>query len=391
MRLVILDPGLKEFSGHHFNYNGAILGECRVRGIDLSIYTSIQCTPDVLEALPATPCFEASTYDMQEIATRKEMETKFSFMNAILERDLMAHVTRDLGAEDLVLFLTTTVFQVVGVLNWYSTLVDPKPAICMQFMHHPWYLGLTSDPDFCTTLQQQSMAAWQASGHSRVRFAADNELLAGFLHRISGMPILLLPMPIRYPPLPGPAASRSGPVRFGFLGDGRPEKGLHHFVTAALLQKDAPLPEAEFFIHVSNQHGRNAGEILRDVPNCQVLCRQVSNGDYWKLVGSCDVVVLPYDPRFYHIRGSGIVFEAMGMGKPVIVTAGSCLDWLVAKHGGAGLRCEGDGRSLLQAVEVIARDFHDFAVFAKGAAPAIRVRHSPSSFMDVLLAPGSWA
>jgi hypothetical protein len=391
MRLVILDPGLREFSGHHFNYNNAIFKECQSRGIELSIYADEQCTEDVLNALPVTPCFALNTYCVMEINTKEDMESKFNFANAVLERDLMAHVRRDLDSGDMILFLTTTVHQIVGVLNWYSTLAEPKPAICMQFMHQPWYLGLTSDPEYCTLLQQQSMAAWRASGHPRVRFAADNELLAGFLHRISGLPILLLPMPIRYPSLPGPTvASRSGPVRFGFLGDGRQEKGLHHFTNVILLQSEAPLPKAEFFVHVSNEQGRNADQILGDVSNCRVLCQEVSNDGYWNLIDSCDVIVLPYDPKYYHIRGSGIVFEAMGMGKPVIVTAGSCLDWLLAKYGGSGLRCDYEPWSLLRAVEAIAKGFPDFAAIAEAAAPAIQARHNPRNFMDVLLEPANW-
>jgi glycosyltransferase involved in cell wall biosynthesis len=385
-QLIVIDPGLLELSGHHFNYNASIFRECRSRGIDVSIYAHSACSDDVAEVLPIKRCFDINIYDWQTVNTRKDMENKFKIFNNSVEENLVDKVNVNLGPDDLILILTTTVHQIVGVMKWYSQLKNPKPRICMQFMHHPWYLGLESDPDFCTSILQQAMTSWEDDGSLRVTFAADNDLLANFLNKISGLPIRTLPMPINYP-VGSFTGSRSNPerVRFGFLGDGRLEKGLHHFVGAILDQKAENVPNAEFFIHISNQQGRNAYYILKNVPNCTVLCKQFTSVEYWDSAKSCDAIVLPYDPKYYHIRGSGILFEAMGLGKPVIVTAGSCLDWLVAKHGGAGMRCDFTPESLLDAVRFLATNFADFKQIAETAGKHVRQKHNPKAFLDALL------
>jgi glycosyltransferase involved in cell wall biosynthesis len=387
MSLIIIDPGLTELSGHHFNYNEAIFDECQSRGIDVSIYAHAACHKDLMDILPIIPCFEHNTYEYQVINSKEEMIYKFNVMNDTIARNLFDRVEVPLSADDVILMLTSTVHQIVGIHNWYSSLPHPRPRICLQFMHQPWYLGFAEDPDFCTSLLREAMGVWEGGDDCRITFAADNDLLANFLHKVSGFPISILPMPIRYPAEAAvPVRKGPGRVRFGFLGDGRLEKGLHHFVRAILAQAEENVPNADFFIHISNQSGREAQDILKDVANCTVLCKQLSGREYWDLAESCDVIMLPYDPKYYYIRGSGILFEAMGLGKPIIVTAGSCLDWLMAKYQGAGMRFDSTTASLLAAIGTIAASYGDFEAVARVAGRSVREKHNPKAFIDALMA-----
>jgi hypothetical protein len=386
MRLIILDPGLLELSGHHFNYNNSIFKECSSRGVDVSIYAHAGCQQELVEILPITPCFEINTYDYQEVKSYEDMLFKFNVMNGAIEKNLLETVKIPLNSDDIILILTVTVHQIVGIRNWYAGLENPKPRICLQFMHQPWYLGFEQDPDFCTSLLCDAMAVWRGGDDFRVTFAADNDLLASFLHKISGFPIHILPMPIQYPGgLTPPVPSMHKRVRFGFLGDGRIEKGLHHFVRAILAQQSDSIPNVDFFVHISNQNGRMAQDILKDVPNCTVLCKQLDSKEYWDITESCDVIVLPYDPKYYRIRGSGILFEAMGLDKPIIVTTGSCLDWLMAKYGASGMRFDFTAESLLDAIRTIASSFDDFKSIAQVSGRGVREKHNPKAFVDALL------
>jgi glycosyltransferase involved in cell wall biosynthesis len=391
MKLIILDPGLTELSGHHFNYNSYIFKECKVRGIGLTIFSHAACDESVADVLPIRRCFDVNTYDCQTVVTQEDMKYKFSTFNNMMEVNLLETVDIQFDPEDIIIMITATVFQIVGVLNWYSTLPVERPRICIQFMHQPWYLGLESDPDYCTSLLRHAMGAWADQSDLRITFAADQDVLGNFLHEVSGFPIRILPMPIDYPPLPigespiGEGKAGTGRLRIGFLGDGRPEKGLHHLVRAIIDQKDDPLPNVDFFIHISNQQGRIAYDLLKDVPNCTVVCKQFTGAEYWETARSCDVIVLPYDPKYYHIRGSGILFEAMGLGKPIVVTSGSCLDWLAAKYNGAAVRCGFASESLLEAIRIIAGNFADFEEIAQISAAQVRAIHNPKSFFDALM------
>jgi hypothetical protein len=386
MRLVVIDPGLTEMSGHHFNYNNSIFKECKSQGIEVSIYAHSECKQELIDILPIMPCFDLNTYAYQEINTREDMIYKFNLFNETIEKNLNENLKIPLDRDDVILLLTSTVHHLLGVLAWYSALENPKPRICMQFMHQPWYLGLEDDPDFCTSLLQHAMRAWSGDSSFRVTFAADNDLLANFLRKISGFPIRILPMPIQYPDAsPAQDGLGYGRVRFGFLGDGRKEKGLHHLVNAILMQETKNIPNADFFIHISNQNGRSAQDFLKNVENCTVLCKEFTSKEYWDAAENCDVIILPYDPKYYHIRGSGILFEAMGLEKPIIVTEGSCLDWLMAKYGASGMRFDFTPGSLLNAVRTIADNFTDFKTIAQAPGRHVREKHNPKAFVDALL------
>jgi glycosyltransferase involved in cell wall biosynthesis len=385
MQITILDPGLLELSGHHFNYNKSIFKECQSRDIPVVIYSQLICDQKLMDILPIIPCFDISPYRATEINNREDMIDKYNYHNFVMQENLSSRANNKFSPDDIILAFTTTVNEISGILGWYANLENPKPRIILQFMHHPWYLGLQEDPDFCTALLQSAMGAWRGDD-LRVTFAADNDLLANFLHRISGFPISILPMPIEYPTRSlSPDRPRHERVRFGFLGDGRAEKGVLHFVNAILMQQSANIPNAEFFIHISNHGGRFAQDVLADVSNCTVICKQFTTQEYWYAAEDCDVIVLPHDPRHYRIRGSGVLFEAMGLDKPVIVAEGSCLDWLMAKYGATGMRFDGTAQSLLNAVRTIANDFDDFKSIARIAGKQVRAMHNPKAFVDALL------
>ena len=57
-------------------------------------------------------------------------------------------------------------------------------------------------------------------------------------------------------------------------------------------------------------------------PRVEVTTDPVTTSEYLALLNAADLILLPYDPVTYCIRGSGVFNEATFLGKPTIVTAG---------------------------------------------------------------------
>jgi glycosyltransferase involved in cell wall biosynthesis len=388
MHALLIDPALIELSGHHYNYNMAIATQLRANGFDVSILAHKRCDQAICDQLGALHCFDIDNYAFQDSTTTvDQMMRKVEITSTITLANLQEARRPELTDEDVILIHTATIFQLPAYRHWYAGLPEPRPRIVVQFMHPPWYLGLEDDPAFCATLLKNEMDTWHAQPGQRVRFVSDNALMARFLERTSGRPVPVLPMPMAFPDMtrveaPSGNARR---IRFSFLGDARAEKGFPLFAQALLDNHHAIPEEMELFIHISNTSGLEVAADLAAVPRCTVLTRQLGPEEYWTVLAASDVIVLPYAPDKYKWRGSGIFIEALGMAKPVIVTSGSALDWLLAHYGAAGARAEFSPASVWDAMLFILKNASEFQELAQQAAPAIRAHHNPRSFVDALV------
>lgn len=125
-----------------------------------------------------------------------------------------------------------------------------------------------------------------------------------------------------------------------YLGDARTEKGYHHLPRlVAELTADGPPVQFSFQSNFNVPGGEPAAAAARAqlerLPRDQVrlLNDPMTSADYRALLLDADVVVLPYDRDDYYARSSGIFAEALAIGKPVVVPAGT---WMAAELSRAG-------------------------------------------------------
>ncbi len=126
---------------------------------------------------------------------------------------------------------------------------------------------------------------------------------------------------------------RKETVTVAFLGEARWEKGftLVPGIIEALANR---LPPEEFaqvrFTIQTSTNKFNEKDSIRDAKlKLQDLVRThgtietydtLSSEDYEGLVSGADIVLLPYEPKLYHTRGSGVAFESLAAGKALIVS-----------------------------------------------------------------------
>jgi glycosyltransferase involved in cell wall biosynthesis len=139
-----------------------------------------------------------------------------------------------------------------------------------------------------------------------------------------------------YPYLLAPAPfvpkSRTTETKFGYFGGMRNEKGFDRLlpiiakVAASRTPSDPPLA---FIIHASDARGTRADDLRKafaalTTPALKIdfIAGPLSAADYQTRFDEIDVALLPYTGTRYALSGSGIVCEALAMGKAVITSKG---------------------------------------------------------------------
>ena len=102
-------------------------------------------------------------------------------------------------------------------------------------------------------------------------------------------------------------------------------------------------------------------------------------------IAKCDLVVAPYDPVAYRVKGSGIVWDSIASGVPVILPARTEMGSLVESTGAGklveSLEAEDVYRSILEA----RRDYATIARAAFEASQAWRGTHGIRRFVSAML------
>lgn len=160
-------------------------------------------------------------------------------------------------------------------------------------------------------------------GEDRLRFFTDSEGLSEEYSRLGLYRFMTLPIPH----LPSPPVPRAGIHVAGFLGDAREEKGypwLPDVVEAArdlrfLVQSNLPQGGASREVH-------EARLLLQTNPReIEMTLDPLGPAQYADLLHRTDLFLLPYDRVAYRNRSSGVLLEALSLGRPVVVPSGCWL------------------------------------------------------------------
>ena len=136
----------------------------------------------------------------------------------------------------------------------------------------------------------------------------------------------VLPYPVRWADITRVQQPQPGAV-FGTFGGLRLEKG------ATLLAETVPRfvarhPDARFIIHAP-PFGSHEPSVraLEGIPQIELIRRNFAEkSEYYAAFCRARCIMVPYDPAEYACRISGILLEAYGLGRPVLVSKGLSMD-----------------------------------------------------------------
>jgi glycosyltransferase involved in cell wall biosynthesis len=402
MRLFVVDPGLLSSAGHHYHLDLAFAEEAAQRGIPIEILANRQVEPDLVARLGCRPVFEVSTYTVVDYRPELQLPLSFLMVNESVEKTLKAELSGPFRADDLVLVHTVTANQLLGLWLWYRDLPEPRPAICLLLRFPPWFGTAEEAAGLAIAQCQYALRHWTALEGSAVRFATDNAALARYYRGLAGIEAKVLPIPIRYgdlslssdPPLssdwplsPDRQDEPGRPPCFTYLGEFRLEKGVH-LLLDALAQRRPGLKGLRFVVQAGTA-GPFAPVLdgyAAKMPEVEFVRTHLSDRDYLDLLRRSDAVIIPYDPGQYDVRTSHVMIEALGFGKPVLVTRGTWMDVELARLGNLGVRARAyDSDAIGDALELLAKLLPGLRREGPEAAALCRATHNPASFIDGLI------
>lgn len=390
-RVLIIDPGCSDRAGHHARLN-RVIGE-HYRQSDereLRILVHHDCEPDLVADLGAEAVLLPSIY-IGLPDTLSELQARLAQRNNRLCEELLSHIgePRD---HDTVIVHSITVWTLSGLADWLSQAKSShiRARIILMFPPGLDFVDMTRQPDQdeLTLLEAEFKGAVKHLGELGIdiRLATESKSFAQNLTDATKVKIETLSLPIDYGTQETTTAKEGNesPPLFFFPGAGRAEKGFYN-LSGAIRAYQAAGGNGRFLIQHADDEGAAAD--LRSLPNVEILGRLVFGADYLKLMTDADAVIAAYDPARYALRAGHIVVEALGSGRPVIVTRGTWMEEVVeALPTECGVVAESFSPDALgQAFTRFDQNLQKLRNGAEEVAPAIRQSHSKEAFLKHFL------
>ncbi len=399
--LILVDPLLKDFAHHHFNYDKAIVEGARGRGMRTRLLVDRAANAEVVRELHAEPVLRALPHEpiRSKLLNTLRIGPAFQFVYAVIFRlvDLRRHLGHAANRGTMVFVPTCDARNLAAWIIWSAFQRSSSSPMVFLMLRFP-----------CARKEGEPLSGAIRAGYAlslkmlpwldpseRIKLCTDSGLLARQYGELTNRQIAILPIPHTE----GPGATQISDQQTRettasvvvALGDVRREKGFDILADAILDAAATSLGEELVFRLHCPVHGSHL-DMQRHVDrlgaaglrNVQLISRFLSAGEYYELLDCADVVIMPYRQESYTSRTSGPLIEAMAAGKIVIVTEGTWLSETVAGYGAGLTFRDCDGKSLSLAIMAAHRDRVALRRSALQAAKTVRAEHNPGSFLDRL-------
>jgi glycosyltransferase involved in cell wall biosynthesis len=349
----------------------------------VTFYGNTAAAPWVVAAINARLLFRDDLYPSD---TGTPFPQLYRAMTRSMASALKAVDPADLNSDTIAVMHTTTVFQLGALTEWYESLAArQRPKLFVQFQHPiEFMVEPRAEWPGAIGLAKAAVDALTAAGS--VRFAANSKPLANRISSQLDRPCALMPVPVRWPDRARVGAPERS-VMFGFFGGLRREKGAE-LLAPAIASLAARYPDARFIVHAPR--GQADPAIVRSLealPQVELIRRSFTHkAHYFACLKRARWILLPYDPEPYALRTSGVFLEALGLGVPVVVTAGTWMAGELQSRDARGLTMADYSASALFDCLVEARH----SMLAADDAPPMLDRdviaeHSAAHFCSAML------
>jgi glycosyltransferase involved in cell wall biosynthesis len=382
----LVDPSLKDFIGHHYEYDRAVVEGAEDGGYEVVCLAHRDVIPDVVAQLPLRPAFMCDIWAAPEGVDRSNVAAVEQAANDQFYDDLKA-ATADikLDGEAIVFGHMVTSRQLLGWARFVEEHAGENgPTVVLLLRYQPeHYMGPLAEKAF-------AMLQTAARG-GKLRLSSDSSRLADQLQRLTTLPIETWPLP-HTTELGGKALRRrkKKTLRVVSLGNARDEKGILELLNSVrILEAMGQAARFEFVFQVNDANPDVAAPIAAFAaerhPQTKLLTESLSTEDYFELLKSADVVALPYWRDIYVARTSGVFLEAVAAGKPVICTFDTWMSDQLALAGAGILVKDRDETDLAVALVEMADRYEELYKTAQETRGRWLELHNPNSFMRALL------
>lgn len=390
-RLIIVDPAYSTRTGHNYSVNSLLVEQGKADGVPVLVFANA-----TLSGEPATtPVFRTSTYGYRPSSDIDALRLAY-LMAESFGQDLDRFVGPVLREQDTILLHTMNNALLHGFAHWLRSLRGVAPKRIVIGFNLPPNLRIYQPEIIRFNYRHYAHVFEQLQATGRdIRYFCDTKSGTQIYTELGARNVTRRGLPTasgaEYS-FPAPTKT-GGPLIFFAPGEIREEKG-HPFLINALtaISESRPAWVGEMrlrFVH--SLMPDNIRQFLEARPDLfeVVLEPVISNTRYWELLQQADIVVCAYDPKEYACKSSSILWEALALGKPVIVSQESTLAHELEELGiDAGVRIRyGDVASLAAAFEMAIRTKAQLTKKAEAASGWYRKWVSAHEFLAWIMSP----
>lgn len=358
-----MDPGLVTVAGHHFDIDLNTVRELVANGHSVHVYANRRADDTVVAGLGSlaevTRLFTPSPYENpQRLDPIAGEAMLYMRQSNLLAQELRRSVPADLWL-------------------WPSIFAPQLSACALSGSKVPvaGCVHVDATPPDQSTGAMWWRHAFLSARNAGVRLrlgAIEPEHRYGYLPLTTDASFDVFPVPHEGRPIASP---RRELRTIGFFGHQRGEKG-----SSRIPQLVARLLHGGYRI-VSQSSGEQA-----PVPNHPAVTKLGFVDVLGDEIAKCDLIVLPYEPVRYRTKGSGILWESLATGIPVVAPYDTAPGRWIERTGAGTLFIEATPEAIHEAV-TRARD--DYPRIAKAAWTASREwpkRHGVANFVREMIA-----
>ena len=376
-RFLILDPFLTSAVSHNLNFDLGFRTALEGKGWSVTILANRYAYDGVVNEAKAHRLFASPGY-----AEFSPFFEAFQLRNGDFYRDIRLFNFADLGADNIVLVHTITVFELFGLARWYRELPKNRRPRLVIYIQMGAAFGLNDQDEIDYALDAYRSVARALSQIQGVVLCTSSQRLLDLFPAGTIAPHLF-PLPMSWPALPAPRADDARVV-FGYIGGLRRVKGFHLVADAIAAVLEA-VPNADFLIH-----GPYNPEFAEDIARLRQMGHRVqmrdrppaSREEYYALFSEIDVVLNAYDPAQYGEATSMICMEAIGMGRGLITTSGTWAEEVAERLGAAKVAMKDFSSSaLVEAIAAYSARCRELTAKAAVAQKEAREHHNVDAFL----------
>lgn len=180
-------------------------------------------------------------------------------------------------------------------------------------------------------------------------------------------------------------------LTISLLGSARIEKGFETLIKAIiLLSEEVIFDKLLFVVQISNNNNvsriKDLVQLIKsyNFDNLILLSDNLSELEYYERLIQTDLMILAYDPKFYHSNTSGIFSECRSNGIPVIVSDETWMFDQLNKCGGLSTKYE-DEAQLSESILKVASNYEYFKKMAITQQREWNSFHNKEVFFNTLL------
>jgi glycosyltransferase involved in cell wall biosynthesis len=386
MRAWVVENGLVDQTGHHFNNSIGLRDACAERGIETRFLVHRHADPAVVKALDARAIFDFGPYDLvsnDPLAGPLE--------NLIVQGQSFAQALAEIAAgfvgDDLVVVPSTLQNELYGcALGFAQIPAERRPRLALTFIVDNFFAPGTRKLGFDAALYR--FAARQlarVAARDRVLLGANGEESARSFAEVLALPVVEFPIPKAYPPqVAGRALDGTTPV-VAILGHSRAEKGFQ--LVPDLVARN---PGLRFVVQIAPADAdamwNERAAMMRSAANAELVRGALDAADYHALMRRADIVLLPYDAMRMPLRSSGVFAEAVASGKVTVVPDRTWMAAHLSAGRGAGTTFDAfDPGAISAALEIAVARHAELSAHAALAAPLWRERQSAGAYVERVL------